>query len=125
MTDSTPLRFLADESCDFAVIRALRAAGHDVLSIAEYTSRSDDAELITQAYRERRILLTEDKDFGWLVFVSHANSPGVILIRFPGSARTSLPRSILELVANHSMKLPLSFVVLAPGQIRFTPSTRS
>lgn len=64
MTDSPLLRFLADESCDFAVIRALRVAGHDVLSIAEYTSRSDDAELITQAYRERRILITEDKDFG-------------------------------------------------------------
>jgi len=24
------VRFLADESCDFAVVRALRAAGHDV-----------------------------------------------------------------------------------------------
>lgn len=26
------MRFLADESCDFAVVRALRAAGHDVLT---------------------------------------------------------------------------------------------
>jgi len=51
MTDSPSLRFLADESCDFAVVRALRVAGHDVLSIAEYTSRTDDAQLITQAYR--------------------------------------------------------------------------
>jgi hypothetical protein len=24
------MRFLADESCDFAVVRALRTAGHDV-----------------------------------------------------------------------------------------------
>ncbi len=125
MTESPPLRFLADESCDFAVIRALRAAGHDVLSVAEYTSRSDDAELITQAYRERRILITEDKDFGWLVFVSQADSPGVILIRFPGSARASLPRLVLQLVADYSTKLPLSFVVLAPGQLRITPRTRS
>lgn len=123
MTDSPPLRFLADESCDFAVISTLRAVGHDVLSVAEYTSRSDDAELITQAYRERRILITEDKDFGWLVFVSQADSPGVILIRFPGSARASLPRLALQLVADHSAKLPLSFVVLAPGQIRITPRT--
>ena len=29
------MRFLADESCDFAVVRTLRSAGHDVLAIAE------------------------------------------------------------------------------------------
>jgi hypothetical protein len=29
------VRFLADESCDFAVVRALREAGHDVAAIAE------------------------------------------------------------------------------------------
>jgi len=32
--------FLADESCDFAVVRALRAAGYDVLSIAELRESS-------------------------------------------------------------------------------------
>jgi hypothetical protein len=34
------LRFLADESCDFAVVRALRAAGFDVLAINEFMNRS-------------------------------------------------------------------------------------
>jgi hypothetical protein len=29
------LRFLADESCDFAVVRSLRAEGFEVLSVAE------------------------------------------------------------------------------------------
>jgi hypothetical protein len=29
------MRFLADESCDFRVIRALRAAGHDVMAVIE------------------------------------------------------------------------------------------
>jgi hypothetical protein len=33
------MRFLADESCDFAVVRALRAAGHDVLAVAETCTR--------------------------------------------------------------------------------------
>jgi len=73
------LRFLADESCDFAVVRALRADGYDVLAIAEITSRSIDRELIDQAYQEDRVLVTEDKDFGWLVFASHVDTAGVIL----------------------------------------------
>jgi hypothetical protein len=29
------MRFMADESCDFAVVRALREAGHDVLYVSE------------------------------------------------------------------------------------------
>jgi hypothetical protein len=29
------MRFLADESCDFAIVRALRAAGHDVVAVTE------------------------------------------------------------------------------------------
>ena len=29
------MQLLADESCDFSVVRALRAAGHDVKAVAE------------------------------------------------------------------------------------------
>jgi predicted nuclease of predicted toxin-antitoxin system len=62
------VRFLADENCDFAVVRTLRHAGHDVLAVSEFQKRSVDQELIKLAAIEDRILLTEDKDFGWLVF---------------------------------------------------------
>jgi hypothetical protein len=33
------LRFLADESCDFAVVRALRSVGYDVVAVSEYSRR--------------------------------------------------------------------------------------
>jgi uncharacterized protein with PIN domain len=46
------IRFLTDESCDFAVVRALRAEGYDVLAVSEITRRSDDRELIELANRE-------------------------------------------------------------------------
>lgn len=61
------LRFLADESCDFAVVRALRAAGHDVDAIAESTPSTADEEVLQRSVSDRRILLTEDKDFGRIV----------------------------------------------------------
>jgi len=114
------LRFLADESCDFAVVRALRASGYDVLAVSEYMQRSVDSDLLEQAYQENRILLTEDKDFGWLVFVSHSASAGVILIRFPGNQRSKLAQSVLQLVQDYGEKLSNAFVVLQPGQVRFS-----
>lgn len=69
------MRFLADESCDFAVVRALRAAGHDVRAVAEAMPGGDDEDVIALAARDHRLLLTEDKDFGQLVF-AHIRTTG-------------------------------------------------
>jgi predicted nuclease of predicted toxin-antitoxin system len=114
------MRFLADECCDFAAIRSLRAEGHDVLAVNEFQQRSVDKELMALALSENRILLTEDKDFGWLVFAGRVDSPGVILIRFPASARGLLAAAIVDLVREHAQKLVGSFVVLQPGAARIS-----
>jgi predicted nuclease of predicted toxin-antitoxin system len=119
------LRFLADESCDFAVVRALRSDGYDVLAVSEVTSRSDDRELIEQAHHEQRILLTEDKDFGWLVFASHADSAGVVLIRFPGNIRQTLVESVSRVVREQGEQLLGAFVVVQPGYVRINRRTDS
>ena len=118
--DAPKLQFLADESCDFAVVRALRGEGYDVSAVAEVTQRSDDKELIEQAAQEHRIFLTEDKDFGWLVFVSHTESTGVILIRFPGNARATLAQTVLKVVQEQGEQLRGAFVVVQPGYVRIT-----
>ena len=118
------LRFLADEGCDFAVVRALREAGFDVLAVCEIMPGSSDRDVIKFSHAESRILLTEDKDFGWLVFVSHADSAGVVLIRFPGNARSTLPGSMVWLAEKHASELQNAFVVLEPNQARFSRSSR-
>jgi predicted nuclease of predicted toxin-antitoxin system len=114
------MRFLADESCDFAVVRALRAAGHDVIAVAEVALGTADEAVIDLALREQRLLLTEDKDFGRIVFASAKPNPGVIFIRFPASARGSLPQAVLEVVSNYSDRLVNSFVVLQPSRVRIS-----
>ncbi len=103
-----------------SVVRALRALGFDVLAVSEITTRSVDRDLIDQAYQENRILITEDKDFGWLVYVSRANSAGVILIRFPGNIRRELAEAISKLVTDRGEELAGAFVVVQPGNIRIS-----
>lgn len=112
------MRFLADESCDFAVVRALRTQGHDVTAVGEFQSRSIDKEVMELARSEGRILLTEDKDFGQLTFAARAEAPGVILIRFPPSARATLPAAVQQLVRERGANLSHAFVVLRPGSVR-------
>lgn len=122
--DTKPLRFLADESCDFAVVRVLRADGFDVFAVGEFMQRSDDQALVDLARREDRILLTEDKDFGWLVFVSAMESAGVVLIRFPGNARLTLADAVKRVVDEHGDQLRNAFVVVQPGVVRIARKPR-
>jgi predicted nuclease of predicted toxin-antitoxin system len=117
-TSDKHLRFLADECCDFAVVRALRAEGYDVFAVGEVMQHSVDRSLIELAAEGDRILLTEDKDFGWLVYVGRASSAGVILIRYPGNARKQLAEAIVRLVQTQGEQLRGNFVVLQPGQAR-------
>ncbi len=112
------LRFLADESCDFAVVRALRADGYDVVAVSELSRQSTDHEVIARAHHEKRVLITEDKDFGWLVFASHADGAGVILIRFPGNLRKTLVQAVQRLVQEQGENLYNAFVIVQPGYIR-------
>ena len=114
------MRFLADESCDFAVVRALRRAGFDVLCISESSPRTEDSEVIRLALREGRILLTEDKDFGRLVYSHGQDTLGVIFLRFPTFARRQISRDVLNLVKQQGEKLVGSFVTVQPGRIRIS-----
>jgi predicted nuclease of predicted toxin-antitoxin system len=112
------MRFLADESCDFAVVRALRAAGFDVLCISESSRRAEDSEVIRLAVRENRILLTEDKDFGRLVYSHGQETLGVIFLRFPTFARRQISRDVVDLVKQQGEKLAGCFITVQPGRIR-------
>ena len=57
------------------------------------------------------MLLTEDKDFGELVYANAQAASGVILIRFPGNARITLPTAITGLVNEKGEQLFGSLVV--------------
>jgi predicted nuclease of predicted toxin-antitoxin system len=75
------VRWLADECVAAPLVAFLRLGGHDVLYVAEAAAGVSDPDVIDLALREKRLLLTEDKDFGDLVFRRERAVPGVVLIR--------------------------------------------
>jgi predicted nuclease of predicted toxin-antitoxin system len=80
------VRWLADECVAASLVAFLRAAGHDVLYVAESSSGLSDTDVIALALRETRLLLTEDKDFGDLVFRRQRAVPGAVLMRIENQA---------------------------------------
>ncbi len=58
------LRAYADEHVVAAVVQALHARGMDVVTVQDHGRQgADDADLLAEALRERRVMLTNDKHF--------------------------------------------------------------
>ena len=81
------MRWLIDECADAALAELLRRSGHDVVYMSDVAPRAADPEVMNRADRENRLLLTEDKDFGDLVFRQARPVPGIVLVRIDSSRR--------------------------------------
>lgn len=112
------IRFLADESCDFGIVKALRTAGYDVIAVVEICPSASDREVLRVAVEEDRILITEDSDFGEWVFAHGEKMKGVLFIRFPSNARSKVGETTLSLVESNGARLVGNFTVLQPGRAR-------
>lgn len=114
------MKFLADESCPGPVVRALREANYDVVAIAETAAGATDEQVLDCALAEGRMLITEDRDFGNLVYARGRRSPGVILLRFPNGARLARPATLLEAIIVLGSRLQNAFTVVEPGRVRIS-----
>jgi predicted nuclease of predicted toxin-antitoxin system len=56
----------------------LKSAGHDVLQPGESESDPGDEEILSQAHREKRVLVTLDKDFGEPAIVHGKGHSGIV-----------------------------------------------
>jgi hypothetical protein len=115
------MRFLADENFPGSAVKALSAAGHDIVWVRAERPGAADHEVLNWAARENRILLTFDKDFGELANRSGLPATsGVVLFRIamPAApeAGTRLAARIIERTdwAGH-------FSVIEPARIRMRP----
>ena len=74
------MKLMADEGVDKPIVDALRKAGFDVAYILESHQGAEDDYILNLANKQERILLTQDKDFGELVFRLKNVHFGVVLI---------------------------------------------
>jgi predicted nuclease of predicted toxin-antitoxin system len=113
------LKFLADECCDAILVELLRKNGHDVLYASEEMPGALDDDILLTAYKDGRILLTEDKDFGELVYRFKKPSNGIILIRIDVKGRHKKWARLHKLIELYEKRLPGHFVVIDTQKFRF------
>lgn len=74
-------RFIVDECTGPVVASWLKTKGFDVYSVAENSPGITDDEVLKKAVIEKRILITNDKDFGEMIFKNNLPHEGVIFMR--------------------------------------------
>ena len=116
------MRFLLDACISSRRMRAVLAnLGHDVTSALDMAPGTLDEEILAIAVEERRILVTEDKDFGELVHVQGLPHP--CIVRFVDMRLTEKTRAIVELIDLYSDALTSgAFVVVTRDGVRIRPA---
>jgi predicted nuclease of predicted toxin-antitoxin system len=110
--------FLANENFPLDGVEALRTAGHDVAWVRTEAPGLADPQVLAWAMRDRRVLLTFDKDFGDLAF--HAGLPahcGIVLFRLAAASSTALAATVLAAIQSRS-DWAGHFSVVEPARIR-------
>lgn len=120
------MRFLADENLELPIIKALRGSGHDVATVPAENVGAQDREVLEQAREEKRILLTNDKDFAELTFLQQRVASGVILIRLPRLRSQEKLVRVLEVIEDQGERLENVMTVIEERAIRrrMFPSVR-
>lgn len=112
------MRFLLDESADYPLVAWLQKRGHDVTDVVhDYAPSLADEDVLAIAVREERTLITNDHDFGELVFRRRLPHAGIILFRL-GSEPLSLKVLWLEYMLVAFADRLTDFVVVTDRGIR-------
>jgi predicted nuclease of predicted toxin-antitoxin system len=115
------MRLLADENITREVIVALRAAGHDVVAIAETMRSAVDEDVLAEATATGRILITEDRDFGDLVVRRGLPVDGVVLLELHKLRPITLAARVVAVLAAQADNLVGHFTVVEPARVRMRP----
>jgi predicted nuclease of predicted toxin-antitoxin system len=122
---STRVRWLADECVDAGLVSRLRDAGHDVSYTAEVSSGASDVDVLRQAQTETRLLLTEDKGFGELVFRLKLSVPGVVLLRLDPEKHLLKWKRLEAAIARFGERLFGRYLVIEEVRFRSRPLLRT
>ena len=112
------MRFLANENFPGAAVKVLEARGHDVVWVRTEVPGAADPDVLALAVRERRILLTFDKDFGELATRSALpRECGVVLLRLPMPKPGDVGQQLAQLITSRE-DWAGHFSVIEPGRVR-------
>lgn len=112
------VRFITDVNVEKPIVDYLLKDGYDVKWVPDYNCEILDEDLLILANAENRVLITNDKDFGELIFLQRRLSAGIILFRVKGQRVEDKVKLVKKLLDKYSEKILNHFIVMTKGKIR-------
>ena len=112
------MKFIVDECTGPGVARWLYHENYDVFSIYEHARGMSDEHILKKAVIENRILITNDKDFGEMVFRERKPHKGIIFLRLEDERAANKIKLLALLLKNFSDHLTDNFVVVTEKNVR-------
>ncbi|MFH0898185.1 MAG: DUF5615 family PIN-like protein [bacterium] len=116
------MKFLVDECVGPAIAQWLKHQGYDAISIYDDMCGCSDEIVLQKACTENRILITNDKDFGEMIFRRKMVHCGVILFRLENEQLENKKRILKRILLDHSLVLATNFVVVTDETVRIIQS---
>ena len=116
------MRLLLDTCIWGGARRELQVQGHDVIWAGEWPEDPGDDEILERAYREARVLVTLDKDFGELAIVRGMPHAGIIRLVNLGTSQQAV--TCLRVIRIHEDDLKAGAIITAePNRLRIRTTT--
>ncbi len=109
---------LADENLHQAIINALVQAGYKVQRVVDLRQGAPDEQVIELAGTTAAFLMTEDKDFGELVFAHQKTKVTVVFLRYRQVELQAIVRNVLHVVHEYLHKEGRYFIAISSTRIR-------
>ena len=109
---------IADECLDAGVTAIIRNAGYEVLSIQERYSGFVDTDILDVVKTYRGTLITEDKDFGELVFAYGYKDVSVIFLRYDKESFSDVISKVLDVLKELKKETAHKFVTITKRKVR-------
>jgi predicted nuclease of predicted toxin-antitoxin system len=114
-----PNLIVVDECVEFEIVEMLRQFQIPVLSIMESHRSIKDEKVLQIAVSHHAFLLTEDKDFGELVFRLQLPHTGILLVRFPNGYDPDIKaEKVVKIIIEKYEEIENCFSVLDENRIR-------
>jgi len=115
---SETISLLADENIDQRLVSSLRLAGISVYSVAESSPGITDEEVMRLSESLSALILTDDKDFGEIVFRKQRSCRGIVLLRLTGVDYSRKADQVKQVISRYGSKMIGKFVVITAERVR-------
>ena len=119
------MKFLAEVNVEKSIVEEITTLGYDIKCVTSINPLMTDEDVLSTANSEDRILITNDKDFGEIVFRQQLIASGIILIRVVDQNTQDKVKLVKKLLIFYKDKIKNHFVVVSSNKFRSIPLNQS